>query len=354
MANKLTQSYDILNKLRLPNNMYVASTSSDYNFTWLRDTFYEVLPFLNKSCDKYETTYHAILDILRKYEFKLDIHSKQKPHYTFEYIHPRYTKDTLEEVQQEWGNCQHDATGAILFGIGAGIKAGKHIIRDKKDHEIIQKLVDYLGCCHYYIDCDNSIWEENREIHSNSLAACIAGLQAVREVVFVPRELIKKGYDTLSNMFPLESTDHPVDLAQLSMIYPYRVIFGEDAKLIVDRVESILLRKRGVIRYETDSYYSTLESEHGRHKHPEFYKGSEAEWTFGLPWLALCHIELGNISKAEEYIKRTEEVMLEDGSLPELYFANSDKYNGNTPLGWSNAMFVLAKERYLEISSDVI
>ena len=46
----------------------------------------------------------------------------------------------------------------------------------------------------------------------------------------------------------------------------------------------------------------------------------------------------------EDYIKKTEEVMLEDGSLPELYFANSDQYNGNTPLGWSNAMYILAKE----------
>jgi GH15 family glucan-1,4-alpha-glucosidase len=348
--DKLSQSYHILNQLRMPNNMYLASTSNDYAYTWLRDTFYEVLPYLNKSDDKYETTYHAILDIMRKYEWKLDIHTKQKPHYMHEYIHPRYTKDTLEEVQQEWGNCQHDAIGAILFGIGDGVKAGKNILRDEKDKHIVQKLVNYLYCCNYWMDCDNSIWEENREIHSNSLAACIAGLQAVRDIVFVPRELILRGYNTLSNMFPVESADHPVDLAQLSMIYPYRVVFGEDAKIIVDRVEKTLLRQRGVIRYESDSYYSTFEVEYGRHNHPEFYRGSEAEWTFGLPWLALAHMELGNIEKAKEYIKRTEEVMLEDGSLPELYFSNSDKYNGNTPLGWSNAMYILAKERLEELS----
>jgi GH15 family glucan-1,4-alpha-glucosidase len=350
MTDKLTQSYDILNKLRLPNNMYVASTSSDYNFTWLRDTFYEVLPFLNKPCDKYEKTYHAILDILRKYEFKLDIHTKQKPHSPYEYIHPRYTIDTLEEVQQEWGNCQHDAIGSVLWGIGAGIRAGKNILRDEKDKQIVQKLVNYLYCCNYWMDADNGMWEEYREIHSSSLAACIAGLESVRSTVFVPRELILKGYNTLSNMFPVESADRPVDLAQLSMIFPYRVIFGEDAKLIVDRVEKTLLRNRGVIRYQTDSYYSTLENEYGRNNHPEFYRGSEAEWTFGLPWLALCHMELGNISKAEEYIKRTEEVMLEDGSLPELYFSNSDKYNGNSPLGWSSGMYILAKEKYEELT----
>jgi phosphorylase kinase alpha/beta subunit len=56
-------------------------------------------------------------------------------------------------------------------------------------------------------------------------------------------------------------------------------------------------------------------------------------------------MELGNISKAEEYIRRTEEIMLEDGSLPELYYSNSDKYNGNTPLGWANALYIIAKEK---------
>jgi phosphorylase kinase alpha/beta subunit len=60
-------------------------------------------------------------------------------------------------------------------------------------------------------------------------------------------------------------------------------------------------------------------------------------------------MELGNIEKAQEYIKRTEDVMLEDGSLPELYFANSNKYNGNTPLGWANSMYILAKESLEEL-----
>jgi GH15 family glucan-1,4-alpha-glucosidase len=349
MTNKLTQSYDILNKLRLPNNMYVASTSSDYNFTWLRDTFYEVLPFLNKPCDKYETTYHAILDILRKYEWKLDIHTKQKPHSPYEYIHPRYTIDTLEEVQQEWGNCQHDAIGSVLWGIGAGIRVGKNILRDEKDKQIVQKLVNYLYCCNYWMDADNGMWEEWRELHSSSIGAVVAGLQSVRDVVFVPSELITRGYHTLGNMFAMESADRPVDLAQLSLIYPYKVYVGIDAKQVVENVEKYLLKNRGTIRYQGDSYYSTIENE-GRHHPLQHYYGTEAEWTFGLPWLALCHMELGNISKAKEYIKRTEEVMLEDGSLPELYFANSSKFNGNTPLGWSNAMYVLAKEKLEELT----
>jgi phosphorylase kinase alpha/beta subunit len=343
--NKLDQSYSILDKLRLPNHMYVASTSGDYRFTWFRDTFYEVLPYLNKPTDHYEKTYHAILDILHKYSWKIDIHSRQKPHHTYEYIHPRYTIDTLEEVQQEWGNCQHDAIGSILFGIGAGLKAGKKIIRDEKDRQVLQKIVNYLYCCQYWIDVDNGMWEEWRELHSSSIGAVIAGLQSIRDYVYVPSELINNGYYTLGNMFDRESADRPVDLAQLSLIYPYKIYVDLDAQTVINNVESKLLRNRGVIRYEGDSYYSTIENE-GRHHPLQHYYGTEAEWCFGLPWLALCHMELGNYNKAKEYIEKTESVMLKDGSLPELYYSNSKIYNGNTPLGWSNALYIIAKERY--------
>jgi len=110
-------------------------------------------------------------------------------------------------------------------------------------------------------------------------------------------------------------------------------------------VETQLLRERGVIRYQGDSYYSTREHE-GRHHELSFYYGTEAEWTFGLPWLTLCYLELGDLAKANYYIKRTEEVMLPDASLPELYFAKSKQYNRNTPLGWGSAMYILAKEKY--------
>lgn len=346
MTNRLTQSYEILDKLRLPNGMYLASHSEDYSAIWLRDSFYEVLPYLNKPDEKYQQTYHRILDMFREYEWKLDLHIKQKPVEQWEYIHSKFDAYTFRELPQPWGHCQYDAIGAILFGIGEGVKVGKPIIRDDKDKDIIQKIVWYLQTCEYFKDPDNAMWEEHREVHSSSVGACIAGLQAVRDIVFVPRELILKGYDALSAMFPIESESRPVDLAQLSLVYPYKVLFDHDAQVILDRVEQILKRKRGVLRYLGDSYYATNEHE-GRHLPILKYIGHEAEWTFGLPWLALCHMELGNIDKAMEYIEKTERVMLEDGSLPELYFANSKRFNGNTPLGWSNSMYILAKEKYM-------
>jgi phosphorylase kinase alpha/beta subunit len=347
---KLEQSYAILDKLRLDHGLYLASPSIDYSYVWLRDSCYEVMPYLNKSCDRYEKTYHRLLDMFREYEWKLDTHQTKKPIEQWEFIHARYDAYTVREIDTPWGHNQFDSIGLFLFGVGEGVKAGKKIIRDNKDKEIIQKIVGYLKCCEYHKTPDNSIWEEWQEVHSNSIGACIAGLQAVRDIVFVERELVLKGYETLAKMFPIESNDRPVDLAQLTLIYPFKVLFHHDAQVIVDRVETMLLRKRGVVRYLGDSYYATNEHE-GRHHPLTHYYGYEAEWTFGLPFLALANLELGNISKAEEYIKRTEELMLPDGSLPELYFANSDKYNANTPLGWSSAMYILAKERLNELTN---
>ena len=348
MNERVLHSYQILDQLRLPHGLYLASSSKDYHYVWLRDSFYMSLPYLEQNNQIYEMTYHRILDLFREYEWKLDIHTVQKPREQWEYIHSRYSAMDVREIDTPWGHAQHDAIGAILWGIGIGHQRGKHIIRDKKDHEIVQKLVGYLGCVQYWEDADNGMWEEWRELHSSSVGACVAGLQAVRDIVFVPGEWINKGYQALSNLFPRESSDRPFDLAQLSLIFPYRVLNGNEAKMIVDQVETYLLRERGIIRYKGDSYYSTVEHE-GRHHDLPFYYGTEAEWTFGLPWLALCHLELGAMEKANHYIKQTEKVMLADGSLPELYFAKSADYNPNTPLGWGSAMYIMAKERYEQI-----
>ena len=345
--NSVEKSYAILESLRLPHGLYLASPSNDYHYVWLRDSFYEVLPYLTSDCSRYEDTYHRILDLFRDLEWKLDIHQYRKPEAQWQYIHARYEAKEVKEMDTPWGHAQHDAVGAILFGISEGERVGKHILRDLKDKEIVQKLVGYLECCRYWEDPDNGMWEEWREVHASSVGAVVAGLYGLQEqnICKVPDWLIEKGEDTLNAIFPLESVSRPVDLAQLSLIYPYRVLKGGEVAVVLERVEEYLLRERGVARYRGDSYYSTIESE-GRDKPLETYFGTEAEWTFGLPWLALCHMERGNYAKAEKYLEMAESVMLPDGSLPELYLAGTDQWNGNTPLGWSNAMFILAKETY--------
>jgi phosphorylase kinase alpha/beta subunit len=356
--DKLIQYYNILDKLRLPNNMYVAALSEDYNFTWIRDSFYEVYCYIDKPCDRYETTFHAILDILLKYEYKIDYHIKVKPQYKHEYIHPRYTVDTLEEVNQEWGNMQNDICGSILFGIGEGIKKGKKILRDEKDREIIQKLVWYLNTLEYHKDLDNSVWEEQEDIHASSIGACVAGLLSISDVVYVPAEMIANGYKVLYELFPKETPTRNTDLALLTLVYPYNIFPKPMAQKIIENVEKELLREKAVIRYRYDSYYSTLEKEFGRHHPPEFFDQTEPEWSFGLSYLALAHMTIGNFKKGKEYIDRTEKLVLENGYIPELYFAGDYKdedgnnYNKNNPLGWAISMHIQAIEMYEGLNNE--
>lgn len=350
---RVKQSFEIMENSLLSNGMWAASTSSDYNFTWFRDTAYIALSYLYKNCNTYMNAYHGILDILKEYEWKLDMVNKNKPNEMWEYPHIRYSAFDFKEVDTPWSHIQYDAYGAILFGIGKGESLGKKIIRNEDDKRVIQKLVGFLEKVEYWNDPDSGTWEENLEVRSSSIAAVIAGLEAVSNIVYVPSNIIHKGYETLYSLFPRETATRDADLFQLTLIYPYNLLSKPLAQKIINHVEENLLRDKGGLRYKGDSYYSTLEKEHGRNMPLDFYYGSEAEWTFFYSFMALALMKIGEFIKAKTYIDKVESVMLDDGRLPELYFAGNYKdekgnnYNGNTPLIWSNAMYVQAKEMYL-------
>ena len=197
----------------------------------------------------------------------------------------------------------------------------------------MNKLVKYLGSIEYWQDSDSGMWEENEEVHASSVGACIAGLTAVNKLpqINVPPELIKNGKATLKKLLPRESDTKFIDLSLLSLIWPYNVVTKKQREDILKNVEYLLLRKKGVIRYKNDHYYN---------KNPDRYS-EEAEWTFGLSWLAIIYERLGNKLKADYFIR---EAIATDTSkgMPELYFSNTDKFNENTPLGWSEALFIVA------------
>ena len=132
-------------------------------------------------------------------------------------------------------------------------------------------------------------------------------------------------------LLPRESEKKFVDLALLSLIYPYNIITSTQREEILKNVEYLLLRKKGVIRYKNDYYYN---------KNPDGYS-EEAEWCFGLSWLAIIYLKLGRIKKAEFFIKQMLSIDTKKG-VPELYFSNTNKPNENTPLGWAESLFIVA------------
>lgn len=328
-----------LQRLAQPSGLFLASPTginTGYDKAWLRDNFYECLAFeyLGR-WDVVRKTYRAILDIFLKHETKIDAAIAHKPQSKHEYIHPRYNPETFDEYWEEWGNKQNDAVGAILFRIG---ELEQHddfsIIETADDKRILQKLVYYLDSIEYWKDADNGMWEENEEIHASSVGACVAGLKKIGELDFidVPAELIQQGEATLRSILPRESQKKYVDLALLSLIYPYNIVTEQEQQRILENVEYHLVKELGVLRYKGDYYYNRDGDGFSQ----------EAEWTFGFSWLAIIFERIGNKAKAEEYLQKAMSTVDSVGDIPELYYSHSDVHNENSPLGWSESMFIVA------------
>ena len=170
------------------------------------------------------------------------------------------------------------------------------------------------------------MWEDNEELHASSIGACVAGLKKISNIFDVPKELIAKGEEALNKMLPNESETKEADMALLSLIYPYNIITIKQRDVIIKNVEQKLLKEKGVIRYIGDKYH---------------YRNGEAQWTKGLPWLAIIFKKMKNPAKYAFYMRKTIEAMNEKGELPELYYADGKEYNENCPLAWSQALFVV-------------
>lgn len=344
--NLLNDLLESLRALRKPNGLYLASIGEHYKKVWVRDCFYEALPELEENSDYYRETYQSLLD------FYIDIQEKHKKFYHliaapegkqgFEFPHPRMTVDK-KEIPEPWGFKQLDVFGELLYGIYLGEAAGIKIIRDDKDRWIIKLIIEFLEAIKYWECADNAIWEENEEIHCSSVGACIAGLTAIRLLDFeVKQWVIDKGYETLNRLLPKESETKEVDLALLTLIYPFNIVDIPMARRIIANVESELLRDRGVIRYKDDKYYMRNDK--------------EMEWCFGIAFLSLASGIIGDHDKARYYVDiLKEKCILKDfnkngiivkAAVPEGFFGGTNEPNDNTPLGWANAMTYLAIKLY--------
>ena len=331
------QHLKILRSLQYKTGLFAASKKdapTGYNKSWLRDNFYECLAFQAiDDWDTIESTMLAIMKIFEKHEYKIDIAIKQRPTHKHEYIHARYDPESFDEFWEEWGNKQNVAVGAVLFLIGELEKRDRGFLKPEVHQRLVQKLVYYLGSIEFWHDIDSGMWEENEEVHASSIGACIGGLKSIKEhtSISVPDEYLKHGYDALGKLLPRESNTKFADLAQLSLIWPYHVVGTVQTKQILENIEYHLLREHGVIRYKNDHYYN---------KNPDGYS-EEAEWCFGLSWLCIIYEELGEKGKAKQYLQMMLSTVTDEG-IPELYFSHTDKHNANTPLGWSESLFVLA------------
>ncbi len=339
LQSEIDSHLAILRKLIAPSGLFLAAAeygvSTGYDKSWLRDNFYEVMAFEEAGdIEVARKTWHALLDIFLKHEEKINWAIQKKPQFTYQYIHARYHPETFEEFWEEWGNKQNDAIGCILFALGTHEERGTSMMRTEDDRRIVQRLVDYLHSIEYWHDADNGMWEEYEEIHSSSIGACLAGLEKVQQtgLATVPQEIISEGRASIARRLPRESKTKFVDLALLSLIFPYRVASEKETREILSNLEYHLVRDKGVIRYRNDRYYNVNEDGFSE----------EAEWTMGFPWLSIIYRELGEHERADYWLEKSRSILDGEGKMPELYFSHTSIPNENNPLGWAESLYTIA------------
>lgn len=332
---------DVVRSLQKPSGVFTASAhdvNTGYDKAWLRDIYFMTLGFFETGELKtVQKAAKALLTVFVKHKDKINWAIQNKPHETWQYIHARFHPETFEEYWEEWGNSQNDAVGEVLNLLVTLELANAGVIETDEEREMTQKVIDYLVALEYWHDADNGIWEENMEVHASSIGSCVAALKKASALdwLHVPEIAIEQGERALRNLLPRESTSKFADLALLSLIYPFAVTTEEETVKILSNVEYHLTRDKGVIRYKFDRYYNNNEDGYSE----------EAEWCFGLSWLAIIYAERGEKEKAYYYLRRAKSAVTAEGLVPELYYSHTDRPNENTPLGWSESMYVVALKK---------
>jgi phosphorylase kinase alpha/beta subunit len=339
--SEITAHLEQVKRLQKPSGVFTASAhnvATGYDKAWLRDIYFMTLGFLETGeIEVVQKAAKALLDLFTKHVEKIDWAIKHKPHETWQRIHARFHPETFEEYWEEWGNSQNDAVGEVLNILVELELRGVSVIETDEQRAVVQKIVDYLVALEYWHDPDNGIWEEDMEVHASSIGSCVAALKKAKQLdwLVVSEEAILFGESALRHLLPRESGTKFADLALLSLIYPFSVTTESETIEILRNVEYHLTRDKGVIRYKHDRYYN---------QNSDGYS-EEAEWCFGLSWLAIIYAQRGEKEKAYYYLRRAKLTVTPAGQVPELYYSHTDIPNENTPLGWAESMYVVALEK---------
>ena len=342
---EIKQHLGVVRSLQKPTGVFTASAhdvGTGYDKAWLRDIYFITLGFLETGdIEVVRKAAKALLSVFVKHQDKINWAIEHKPHEAWQYIHARFHPETFEEYWEEWGNSQNDAVGEVLNIIVELELRGASILETSDEKMMVQKIINYLVKLEYWHDKDNGIWEEEMEVHASSIGSVVAALKKAQKLDWleIPQVAIDRGEHALRALLPRESVTKFADLALLSLIYPFAVTTEEETQEILKNVEYHLTREKGVIRYKLDRYYNNNIDGFSE----------EAEWCFGLAWLAIIYAQRGEKDKAYYYLRKAKAAVTEHGQVPELYYSNTALPNDNTPLGWAESMYVVALQKVKEL-----
>lgn len=391
------------------------------NMYWLRDNASIILALHTTGRTELAVNgAKALLSILNNNRRTLDgvVSGELDPSNPDNRLPVRVKGDNLENDTES--RVQNDSVGYALLCISRLIKAG-HLEVSEADMTTIAQTVRYLGAIEYWHDEDDGHWEEERRIHASSIGIVIAGLKEAKQLFDQKKyehdidfeTLIARGSQVLHNMIEQGETERsreaPQEPAQdymqganpskrtreyfqsnqnnrgkrkhdaaMLFLVMLGAVEGEDAARIIEDIESNLVREKGVIRYDGDTYWmpgfpefmgieERTTSAEGRLEKRNLraagigYSETEAQWTIFDSALSAYYGRLYLKTGEETYRHKqityfsralSQLVKGEDGRLlmPEAYYLDyvADegrwqwKPNLHTPLNWSHANLLLA------------
>jgi len=391
----------------LENGLFsAASTGSSTEYTgyqavWVRDNIHvaHALYLWGTPAEK-QTAVRIVISLADFFVQELDafknaVNAGRAPKNQMARPHIRFNGKTLEKIDQEWNHAQNDALGYFLWFFCQVIE--DELLQPNLQYgKLLNLLVFYLEAIEYWQDEDSGHWEELAKISASSIGAVIAGLKAMKKLLFSDRNfanslgiyrgktvtpklldrLIVHGEATLAEILPWESVqpnkERRYDAALLFLVYPLQVVSEEQASQIVTNVVENLQGEHGISRYQNDSFWckdyqdipenirTSMASDreawmkaHNRELQP----GEEAQWCifdpiisviYGLQYQKLPNPSL--LAKQKEYLNRSLEQLtrgdfcLGGFKCPELYYLQNGKYipGDATPLLWTQANLLLA------------
>ena len=337
----------VTDSLRKDNGVFRASSSDEYNATWIRDNFWINLSYLKDSPEKYLQCCHTHLDFLmlyeKSYDHKLswliadtDVHSKNKQS---RFIHPKVNFDGTEIKGLQWQFLQLDTLAYYVLMMWYGHKSYLEVFRTTEDRDIIQlvlRVIEALDICNK--EYAHS-WEEETSIFTSNLGLCMRALEVGYDMGFdINMEELRRIRRKFYGQFPVERNGRECDLTMLFLTAIGGIIKPVDIQNIIDNVNESLLGEYGVKRYRGDVYKPFDKTKHCiDNKQP---CNGEMQWCMGLAYLAVAYIKIGQQDKAKELLDKLVD-KYSDGKIPEgVNHVGDPCYN--TPLGWSCAITSIA------------
>ena len=245
------------------------------------------------------------------------------------------------ELAPSWG-LQIDETAAIVLGI---YDNGKYKENATLLVKAITGLLNFVDDDYLSKECFD-LWEERKGKHLYSTASIYAALEkgkimlekidkeknktTIKEI----EKLLVRMKDAILNNFVennylKRSTDNnQTDISTLSLVVPFKILAPDDLliKNTIDKFEKELaMPNGGYMRYQWDEY-----------------KGGNT-WIISSLWLALYHIEAGNMARAKELFDWVTNHADNMGFLPEQIAREGNHSKWVKQLSWSHAMYIIVK-----------